>query len=1088
MADKELVLGLDLGVRSVGWALVEFAGEDPCGLVAAGTRIFEAGVEGDVERGKEESKAKARRLMRMQRRQFDRRSRRDRTLALLLQRAGLLPAGDLGTGAGRHALWVALDRDLFNKYAAGVAEEERHRVANVFPYWLRARALETKLELHELGRAIYHLGQRRGFLSNRKAGKQDEEKSVVYQGISELKQAIEGTGSRSLGDYFSRLSPTDFEPTRIRGRWTHRDMFAREFERIWEAQALHWPEVLTKALKKRVRKAIFYQRPLKSAKELVGECRFETAARTGRRARKRCPMSDELAQHFRMWQTINHLRIETPDGEERPLDDEQRRLLFDALDREGDLTMAGARKVVKAAKGEKFTIEKGGEKSLRGNRVRGKLRAVFGEAWDHFPADKRAGLIQDLRSYERSEALAKRARKHWAMDPVTAEKFSQLELEPGYSALSRQAIQKLLPHLEAGKSYGDAVYAVYQVWPNAEDGGPGRGTPLTLTGLPPVDHSPLGDLRNPAVHRVLSELRKVVNALIKKHGKPDKVRIELARDLRNTKKDREKISKKMREREGERDEARAEIEGSAQVSIQNPRRGDIERFLLWKECGGVCPYTGKTISMAALYGAQFDVEHIIPYSISLDNSFANKTLCYHEVNRTEKRNKTPWQAFGHDKERYEAMVERVKRFSGEAAKKKLWRFTMDGEELEKFLSNFNASQLQDTRYATKLAAKYCRQLYQDDDSNTLRVQGTNGSITAELRRHWQMSKILGGGEKTRDDHRHHAVDAIAVALTTPKVVKRVSDAAVKNVERGLRLGKDAPPPWDGFLDDCIRVVEGIVVSHAVYNRVRGPLHKQTIFGWPRQDEEGATYHTKRVSVADLSWEDVQEPDAPGAGAADGKKKKVKPVIVPDKAVRKAIRERLDALGAKDGSKVFADAANHPFLVAKDGRKIPIHKVKIRVNDRPFPVGQGEHARYVLAAENHHTEIVETRNKKGEPVWEDFPVSLLEATRRKMAGEPIVKRDHGPGTRLVMSLAAGEIIGIPRNDREYDYFVIRGISKKDITYVRLSDARLKGDIQDTGDWGRFQSMNTLRDSGVSKFWIDVLGRVFPCEKRWRSVDD
>jgi CRISPR/Cas system Type II protein with McrA/HNH and RuvC-like nuclease domain len=95
------------------------------------------------------------------------------------------------------------------------------------------------------------------------------------------------------------------------------------------------------------------------------------------------------------------------------------------------------------------------------------------------------------------------------------------------------------------------------------------------------------------------------------------------------------------------------------------------------------------------------------------------------------------------------MIERVKRFTGEAARSKLRRFTMNGEELEKLLGDFHASQLQGTRYATKLGMQLLRHLYQDDTSNTLRVQGSNGGITAELRRHWQMSKILGGGEKTR---------------------------------------------------------------------------------------------------------------------------------------------------------------------------------------------------------------------------------------------------------------------------------------------------------------------------------------------------
>jgi CRISPR-associated endonuclease Csn1 len=176
---------------------------------------------------------------------------------------------------------------------------------------------------------LYHLGQRRGFLSNRKTGKQDEDKSVVYRGISELRGAIEATGSQSLGEYFSRLDPTSYEPTRIRGvgRWTHRNMFEEEFERIWQAQARHWPEVLTKSLKKRVRRAIFYQRPLKGRRnwwESAG-LRRPPAPAGARVNVAPCRMSSRSTSAC--GSPINHLRIESPGGEERPLTDEQRREL-----------------------------------------------------------------------------------------------------------------------------------------------------------------------------------------------------------------------------------------------------------------------------------------------------------------------------------------------------------------------------------------------------------------------------------------------------------------------------------------------------------------------------------------------------------------------------------------------------------------------------------------------------------------------------------------------------------------------------------------------------------------------------------------
>ncbi len=162
--------------------------------------------------------------------------------------------------------------------------------------------------------------------------------------------------------------------------------------------------------------------------------------------------------------------------------------------------------------------------------------------------------------------------------------------------------------------------------------------------LPPVER--WQEIRNPGVTRTLTELRKVMNAIIRQSGRPMEIRIELARDLRQTKAQREKSWKKEpRESSVSRDKAAKKI--LDEVGLGRPSNDDIRKVLLAEECQFTCHYTGRTIQMAALIGrdSQYDIEHIIPFSRPLDNSFANLTLCYHEENRNVKRNQTPGEAY-----------------------------------------------------------------------------------------------------------------------------------------------------------------------------------------------------------------------------------------------------------------------------------------------------------------------------------------------------------------------------------------------------------------------------------------------------------
>jgi CRISPR-associated endonuclease Csn1 len=192
-----------------------------------------------------------------------------------------------------------------------------------------------------------------------------------------------------------------------------------------------------------------------------------------------------------------------------------------------------------------------------------------------------------------------------------------------------------------------------------------------LDSLPRLDadetRAAVGEIRNPAVTRSLTELRKVVNAIIRQHGKPAQIRIELARDLKRSKKERQKLSDRNRDNEEAREKVKKKI--LEEAGLASPSGTDIRKALLHEECNGICPYTGNPIPFRSLFGqeSQFDIEHIIPFDRCFDNSFANLTLCESQESHHVKGKKTPWEAYHGDPAKYEEILDRVKRFHSPSA-------------------------------------------------------------------------------------------------------------------------------------------------------------------------------------------------------------------------------------------------------------------------------------------------------------------------------------------------------------------------------------------------------------------------------------
>jgi len=1009
--DVSRTLGLDIGLASVGWSLIESRHGAPCTIVQAGVRVFPMGMELD-DKGKGTSRSVERREARQRRRQLDRRAMRKALIRSILFKNDLAPDRKTDTSG-----WREFER--FN------------------PYELRAKGLDHALTPHEFGRVLFHLAQRRGFLSNRKAPvKKDEKPGELMKATNAILADMQNLQCRTLGEYFFKLDP---HQRRIRGNYTLRKWYIDEFNFIWEKQAALDPQKYGPELRKKIYDAIFDQRPLRVKESTVGTCDLE-------HGKRRCRVAHLDAQRFRILQQINNLKIEEDVGKERLLTKEEREKLLIELCGTEKLKFTTARKALKIK--HKFNLERGGSEALNGDVTSTRIRDQIGNTWDELDQAEREQLVNDMQSIEAPEVLKRRLMQHWLVPEVAAELLSEVSLEDGHLAHSLAAIRKMLPHMEAGAPYMTALMSAY---PDNAQWKAGDEIPK------------FPNLRNPLVQRALAETRRVVNALVKHHGKPNMIRVELARDLKKAAKERENEWMRMRAREKERTQARDSIQRLKEYHIATPRASDIEKWLLFQECGGICPYTGKAISHAALFGEhpQFDVEHIVPFSRSLDDSFANKTLCYADYNRNIKKNKTPFEAAG-GTDSWEDIINRVRLFSGNYADTKLRRFILeDVADEDGFLDEFSQRDLAITRYATKAAYNALARLY-DPSIAKSRVQATQGKATSYLRRAWRLNDILGlANEKTREDHRQHAIDATVVALTTPGTIKALADAAVFG-----RAGafNPIPHPWDGFKEDLQTVIGNITTSHRVDKRTNGPLHKETYYGIITDPSDLKTNRAVvRKEIASLSENDVSGDN------------------IVDPAVRDAVRNRLKELGESDPKKAFKERAQHPFMVAKDGRKIPIHKVRMFQSCDPIAIETSPGNRNVVLGNNHHVEFFHVKDKKGNPTLKSVVVSQLDTLRRvaqaRRDGIPaqIVRQTDEEGNKLAFSLAIGEVVEIDWKD-ERIRCVVQKLSQEYYVFRSTNDARKVKDIP-SNEVIRIQSDNKLISINLQKLICTPIGQTY-----------
>ena len=1037
-------LGLDLGTNSIGWAAIRLDGDsEPCGVLDMGVRIFPDGRKSTNKT----SRAVDRRLARGQRRRRDRYLKRRSELMDALVEFGLMP----------------LDKS------------ERKALERLDPYNLRVRALNDPLSPSELGRALFHLNQRRGFKSNRKAESDDD--NETRDDISLLRKSIEESRARTLGEFLARRHE-ERETVRARpdmGLYPDRAMYEAEFDRIRESQEPH--HSLSSEQWDKLRKIVFFQRPLKPVDP--GWCQFESGE-------KRAARALPVFQEFRILQEVNNLRLWDGSGPDRSLDDGERSRVLKRLRFGLDLNLQKPpMRALGLPSGVKLNLSSGGREKIEGDQTvkRLKNKDLFGSNWPSRPLNERNEIVKFLLETEDPATVRQKAIQEWGLDDENAAAVANVSLVSGYGNLSEKAIHNLLPHMEEGMSYYEAmVTAGYD--PDfrsgeASDELPYYGEVLERDVVdadskkdPDKDGevARYGRIPNPTVHIGLNQLRRLVNRLIEVYGKPEQIVVELARDLKTNRK--QKLEDQRRQREGgQRNERFREMLESDEVPVTSNLSDLLRKLRLWEEQGPpqalVCPYTGTVLSFEMVVSANTEIDHILPFSKTLDYSPANKVVCVASANRY-KGDRSPYEAFGHSPPGYDyqPILDHVAEFPSN----KRWRFQPDAMEKFEDEDRFLDRQLNETRYLSRTALTYLAHLYDERGERRQRVWVIPGRMTALLRQGWGLEGILRVTEtgetarKQRDDHRHHAIDAFVVANTTQGLLQRFARASGSHYdpEGKLRSIAGQVPPWEGFRIDLQPFLDRMVVSYKPDHGKRdrdggttGQLHNATAYGLVELAESGPSKVVVRKKLTDF-------------------KKRRDFDSVRDSALRGALLELWDSTIESGGKPAdFAEQAATEGVML-NGNPQPVRRVRVLDRQTVVPIKErsGRPYKGYKLDSNAFVEVWRMPDPDGR--WKIVAVPTFHANQGDRFNLDRF-RPH-PAAKKLMRIYKDDICALGEGENRR---IVR-VRKFGDGYVVLDDHN-EADV-DGRERRREMKRNNghrvtrLREQGFRKVHVDEIGRV------------
>jgi len=1200
-------LGLDVGTNSLGWSVLKLDEKgEPCAIKDAGVRIF---ADGRDEKSKA-TLAATRREKRSARRRRDRFLQRQKDLLNALTKAGLFPDEK---GGGRKALQklnpLELRALLLSESAADILEKIKKRKDKAGK---AASAADLKPE-YLIGRALFHINQRRGFKSSRKDRSEETVSGKVSNSARKLLEDMQLIAPPMLVEEYKALSKEDKKQQRQKeaedriealgklkeqkelsfGKFLYerqknkkqtrarssadgklydvyptREIYEDEFDKIWAAQTKHFSNVMGDEVRETIRdEIIFHQRKLKPQER--GLCAYMNKEKRAFRAMP-------SFQHYRIYQEVNNLEWRTSDGPHCLRDNRAARdpiidLMEKPTNKRGNITFGTMKKTLKNMKLAEGTFQFNFETPKRtgfdGNLTSNVMQHedYIGPDWHKWALDKQDAFIDIILDDELDDEEVKaHLIKTYGLSETVADNCMNASLQDGVANISLKAAQLMLakmrdgvedengetylplqseaaeivaeevaefvnpmrrPKTEEDKFEPEASLPYYGEWfQNGSHIIPGKRKPEDKHD----DRKYFGGITNPTVHIALNQIRQTVNELIRRHKlfsdeNPTSIAIELGRNLPEGADGRREIEREQKENQDRNEKLDKELNERGQETNRENRL----RLRLWEECEGFCPYSGDKIGKAELFNVTTQIDHIIPWSKSLDDSYANKVICTQQANQ-DKKQRTPYEAFhNHPNYNWDDLFERVKILP----KSKQWRFQEnalklwdgDNEEIEKAAqkmtehkdanvqkigkqilelgvsslndeqkkiaaehgivdADFSQRHLNDTRYIGRLTREYLESICHID-----KIDVITGRLTALLRGHWGLNSILRELEnddkppkdhnlpeevqeeksqkKNRDDHRHHAIDAIVIAMTNKSTLQKVATAANKAEELKIerlfpkdKKGHSAiDPDWIdtsgekvNFRGAVKEAVKNIIVSHKARRKklrkgtTDGQLHNETALGLVEcLNKEKNEYRTVVRRPIDY-FKDLKHVKA-----------------IRDDKLRAEFLQAFGENGIKGIEKLAKDKHIRRLRCFGPKQAIPI-KDK---NGNAYKGYQGD--------SNWGMEIY-AGHKKDIEEWEGVVISRFEANHPKF--KPGTTYRPHPAARLVMRLQINDCIEIEDKGKK-QYMRLQLMSQSgQLVFAPLHEANVDGRSRK----GEFKYLrknaNPLRELKARKIHISPTGQV------------
>ncbi len=1044
-------LAIDMGATSLGWCILDLNDKGQvCDVLDMGVRIFPDGRNAKSR----EPLAVSRRGTRGSSRRHDRyKNRRKRLMAFMIEN-GLMP------------------RD----------EAERKALELENPYELRSRAAAEKISLHELGRALFHINQRRGFKSNRKADSKSNESGAIKTGIAELEHAMLASDSKTLGQFLyekhknkeSVLARPETKGSKNEyDYYPARDMYEQEVDFILNKQKEFHPE-LTEDICEKLKEIIFYQRPLKP--QPVGWCTFESEENRAR-------LASPIVQKFRILQEVNNLEIDGLTETDPKLKPEDRQKIIAELQNKKEVKFNRIRKMLGLGDDITFNLEALESRAgLDGNTTNFILSKpeCFGDRWGEFASEQQESIIELLMTEPDPEKVIESLIRDYDVSVEQAQKISNNPLKEGHGRLSMKAIHNIMPHLEQGYRYHDACklagyhhsdFRTGEIFDQLPYYGEALQTAVIGGSYAEEDkNNPekfYGKINNPTVHIALNQLRKLVNALIEIYGKPQEVAIELARELKYGQKRLQEHNKNQNENRARNEKINAELEKLGKT----PNYKNRLQYKTWEELATdptkrCCPFTGKQIGANDIFSGEFEIEHLLPFSRTFNDSPANKVLSHRSANRI-KGNKSPYEAFGHTAQWSEILAR-----AENLPFNKRWRFKEEAWDIAKGNNeDMIARQLTDTQYMTRIAKKYLSFVVEEQKGQS-RVYGIPGQLTALLRRKWGLNNVFDDSldKKDRSNHRHHAIDAFVVGCTTRSMLQ-----AISRTNENEREKIEIPEPFPNYREIVKEKAENMVISYKPdhgnarnaikHGKTVSGLHKATAYGFVKDTDakKGKALFVTRKPI-------------------NGFKKRTDIENVIDPVWKQKLLNAVEE--SKDGSTEFK-AALDVFSESNNVRRMRVYDesslntmIPVYHPDEKGKDGAKAYKYYSLGG-NYCAEIYCPNKGKNAGKWGIEIISNYHAHQKDFI--PQWQKDN-PTAKLVMRLQINDMVAY---EDEGETKISR-VKKMDNTgRVCLRDHRVAKEDGDKLSWTAY--IGSLQKKNARKISVDITGRVKDPKKLTENQD-